>query len=106
VDATGENKITEGAKWMLDALITLPLIDLKLNVGKNANISTYLTIFYKHFQGWSGVEPNLPVAGVVNSRGDAVGVVSGEAEAVVLLEVLIGSHTERGKRWCHMTNQR
>lgn len=32
---------------------------------------------------------------VVNGRGDAVGVVSGETEAVVLLEVLIGSHTER-----------
>lgn len=31
---------------------------------------------------------------VVNGRGDAVAVVGGEAEAVVLLEILIGSHTE------------
>lgn len=38
---------------------------------------------------------NSPVTRVVNGRGDAVGVVSGETEAVVLLEVLIGSHTER-----------
>lgn len=41
---------------------------------------------------------HLPVTRVVNSRGDAVGVVSRETEAVVLLEVLIGSHTERGRR--------
>lgn len=34
---------------------------------------------------------------VVNGRGDAVGVVRGEAEAVVLLEILVGSHTERGR---------
>ena len=38
---------------------------------------------------------------MVNSRGDAVGVVSREAEAVVLLEVLIGSHTARGKGQPH-----
>lgn len=34
---------------------------------------------------------------VVNGRGDAMGVVRGEAEAVVLLEILIGSHTEQGR---------
>lgn len=40
---------------------------------------------------------NLPVTRVVNGRGDAVGVVGGEAEAVVLLEILIGSHAERDR---------
>lgn len=41
---------------------------------------------------------------VVNSRGDAVGVGSGETEAVVLLEVLIGSHTKREEEDSHMIN--
>lgn len=35
------------------------------------------------------------MTGVVNSRGDAMRVMGREAEAVVLLEILIGSHTER-----------
>lgn len=38
---------------------------------------------------------SLPVTGMVNRRGDAVRVMGREAEAVVLLEILIGSHTER-----------
>lgn len=38
---------------------------------------------------------------MVNSRGDAVRIVSRETEAVVLLEVLIGSHTERGRGQSH-----
>lgn len=38
---------------------------------------------------------------MVNSRGDAMGVVSRETEAVVLLEALIGSHTERGRGESH-----
>lgn len=41
---------------------------------------------------------NVPVTRVVNCRGDAVGVVSRETEAVVLLEVLIGSHAKGGRR--------
>lgn len=40
---------------------------------------------------------SLPVTGMVNRRGDAMRVMGREAEAVVLLEILIGSHTERGK---------
>lgn len=32
---------------------------------------------------------------MINRRGDAVRVLGGEAEAVVLLEILIGSHTAR-----------
>lgn len=38
---------------------------------------------------------NLPVDRVVNGWSDAMRVVGRETEAVVLLEVLIGSHTER-----------
>lgn len=38
---------------------------------------------------------SLPVTGMVNGRGDAMRVMGREAEAVVLLEILIGSHTER-----------
>lgn len=40
----------------------------------------------------------VPVSREVNSGGDAVGVVRGKAEGVVLLEVLIGSDTESKKR--------
>lgn len=40
---------------------------------------------------------SLPVTGMVNCRGDAMRVMGREAEAVVLLEILIGSHTEREK---------
>lgn len=41
---------------------------------------------------------DVPVTGVVYCRSDSVGVVSREAEAVILLEVLICSHTKRGRR--------
>jgi len=34
---------------------------------------------------------------MVYRRGDAMGVVGGETEAVVLLEALIGPHAERGQ---------
>lgn len=37
----------------------------------------------------------VPVSRVVNSRGDATGVVGGKTEGVVLLEVLICSHAEK-----------
>lgn len=40
----------------------------------------------------------LPVTRVVNGCCDALGVVRGETEAVVLLEVLIGSHADRGQK--------
>lgn len=54
-----------------------------------------LNIFYKHSGADVAVMWYLPVAWVVNSWRDAMGVVGRETEAVVLLKVLIGSHTER-----------
>lgn len=43
---------------------------------------------------------------MVNRRGDAMRIVGREAEAVVLLEILIGSHTESERKRQQVTDNR
>lgn len=78
--------------YQVNADINHTVTDLMLNAGKNSNYFTYV------LQALQADRLYLPVAWVVNSGGDAMGVVCSETEAVILLKVLIGSHTEIGGR--------